>query len=227
MKPLNSQAGITIISLMIGLLLSMLCVLTGLTLYKNLVHVSAETKQYTLHDGRISSVMLSLQKAVQVSGYGIADADATDIVIVATTAKKRLLWRYLDEAGDPICKGIEEEISTEDGDTFHEVRLIAEEANCAADASLSTMAFDTKEGALGRWQIYPGEALATYLTTNIFILNYTIGQAVCSPFGGAEPQQHFYLQVNAPNAAELRGNITSAQNTYDYCLSNFYVAAAP
>jgi len=62
------QLGVSLISLMVGLLLSMIGILAGLTLYKNIVQTTVQTRSDAVQDGQIASALLTLQLELQSAG---------------------------------------------------------------------------------------------------------------------------------------------------------------
>ena len=68
---LNQQRGISLISLMVGTVLSMLTIIAMLALYKNLVQVAVDATQDANHDGGLASALLVAQLELQGAGFGM------------------------------------------------------------------------------------------------------------------------------------------------------------
>lgn len=225
-KRTRKQAGVTLISLMIGLLISMLTVLSGMTLYKNLSHINADTKRDTLHDGKLTTVMLRLQKAVHIAGYGISSAGADHIATQATTNGKQLLWRYSDGT-NYFCRGIEDDTVT-DATTnveYRQISFITAATGCDATAALTGLTWSV-DTIVERWPLAESVTLKNYITTNAEFFDFGVVQTNCAPFGITGIQARYAVTISAPDAAELHG-ANATTNSYQYCLPNLYVAATP
>ncbi len=229
----KNQTGISIISLMVGLLVSMLCILASLTLYKNLVGVAADTKMDAVHDGNISSAMLTIQKEVMAAGFGIVGAGINDVVanpVAAnggTPASIELLWRYIDDTG-VVCRGIREYQDDRGGITYRILRAIeATAANgCSQNGNLingMTWTLDDNN-FIGQWPLV-GE-LQTYVATNNTLFDFTVGTQNCAPYGSQNSASRYTVTARVPSALKLN-NIDNAAMyaavddiTYTYCLIN-------
>lgn len=73
-----NQRGFTLISLMVGTVVSMIGILALLFLYKNLVHTSVSALSSAKQDGQIASAQMTMQKELQTAGFGIVDAKASN-----------------------------------------------------------------------------------------------------------------------------------------------------
>jgi Tfp pilus assembly protein PilW len=230
MNQLKFQHGLSLIGLLIGLLISMLCILASLSLYKTLIHVAAESKLDSNHDGQLAAASLVMQMEVQSAGYGIANADADDVVVnVPTAGEKRLLWRYSTDNGSTfLCRGLHEFSETTNGQTFRILRVIRVASGCNGTGALTSFTWDTPVSVLGRWMVVNNgvtqSGLPQYLTTNATLFGFSLATASCSPYGvaGTAAANHLQLTVTAPSSASLAGAVGVALNTYNYCLANTY-----
>ena len=62
--------GFTIIELLVGIVIAMLCMITMLMLFKQLTQVSVSSTQDAEYDAQLQSGMLTIQKYVQNAGFG-------------------------------------------------------------------------------------------------------------------------------------------------------------
>lgn len=213
----SHQQGVTLISLMVGLLISMLAILASLTLYKNLIAIAADSNIDTMHDGQLAASMLTIQMVLQNAGYGIENAATDNVVIREDSSTIDLLWRFKDDSDVIQCRGFTESEETEDGASFRILSLQTVESGCDDTADLTSMAW-TSVATVGRWRIR--EALADYLANvTPTLLDFKITSVECSPYGAVIPAQHLNVTVSAPSSARLHGG-TATLNSYDYCLLN-------
>lgn len=225
---LRKAHGMTIISLLVGMFLSLLCILASLTLYKNLVVVAADTKIDALHDGALAASMLTAQKEVLSAGFGIDNADADDIVVrsIAATGTTpgtiELLWRYTTN-GTFFCRGLMETGETNTSNmTFRVLRIREVTSGCDETTALASMSW-TDVDTLAKWRVVG--ALATYINTNHTLLEFTVANAPCSPFGSTDLENHVVVTVAAPGSAKLNGANGMTDTVYEFCLPNTYPAS--
>lgn len=227
------QKGLSLIGLLIGLLISVLCILASLTLYKNLIRVATDSKLDSDHDGQLASAMLLIQLEVQSAGYGIPGATASHIVEhVPSAGIRQLLWRFTNDNGTTYqCRGIREE-SAEDGQ-FRVLKLIKVDAGCNVTAALSSFTWNAANpvATLGRWRVVAdgvaNVGLDDYISSKTTMFKFDVGNAVCNPYGansGATENRGF-LTVTAPGSAFLQGAAGMVASEYKYCLPNIYPAS--
>lgn len=227
----HAQRGMTLISLLIGLFISLMCILASLTVYKNLIFVAADTKVDAMHDGQLAAAMLTVQKEVMTAGFGIADADNSHLVrrtVAAdgsTPGSNELLWRYMEEDGTFVCRGIKESYYKRDNSDidFRQLAMREVQNGCTENASLTGLQWSDVD-ILGKWRLVG--ALATYITTNDNLLSFTISEQTCSPYGTTELQDHYSVQISAPSSAQLNGAASATATSYDFCLPNTYPPAS-
>lgn len=218
-NPFQHQKGVTLISLLVGLFISMLCILGSLTLYRNLIQVATESKIDTLHDGQLSAAMLTMQLELQAAGYGIENAGVNDVVRRKTdgsTDTIELLWRFNDDTYQ--CRGLKEDAVT-DAETglIYRVLTLRQASDCSGTMALTSMNWD-EQAVLAQWPVVAG--LRSYIETNGTLLDFDIAAVSCSPFGAMEAQPHLRVQISAPSSAVLNGVPGAQFNRYDYCLPN-------
>ncbi len=83
---IHHQRGFTLISLMVGTVISMVGILALLFIYKDLVHTSVTALSGAKLDGQIASAQLTMQKELQTAGFGIDQAKAGTHLILLRTA---------------------------------------------------------------------------------------------------------------------------------------------
>jgi len=220
----------TLVGLLIGLLISVLCMLGSLTLYKNLIQVATESKLDSNHDGQLASAMLTVQLEVQSAGFGIDNASLNHIVInEPETGKRQLLWRFSTDSGSTYqCRGLHEEEDT-NGGVFRVLKLVKVDSGCDGVTALDSLTWQTANpiAVLGRWRILDGDGLDNYIDTYSNMFGYGLTQEPCNPYGALSDatEDRVVLTVTAPGSAFLQGAADMTANEYKYCLPNIYPAS--
>lgn len=108
LAPRARQAGQSLISMMIGLVISLITISAMLVLYKTMVEVSANASRTALRDGQVSSALLAAQMELQSAGFGVPQTDALVSKLAVREAGKQLVWRYKDDlaAAGYVCSGL-------------------------------------------------------------------------------------------------------------------------
>lgn len=86
------QAGITLIGMMVGLVISLLTISAMLAIYKTSIDISVNASRSALRDGQMSAALLAAQIELQQAGYGIAPGEAG--VLSVSPDGQQVLWRY-------------------------------------------------------------------------------------------------------------------------------------
>jgi Tfp pilus assembly protein PilW len=228
---LSRQYGMSLIGLLIGLLISVLCILASLTLYKNLIHVATESKLDSNHDGQIASAMLVMQLEVLSAGYGIEEANFDHIIRhTPESGEIQLLWRFSPDSGTTFeCRGFHEEQLDDDG-IFRVLKLIKATSGCNGTATLSSLSWeDVSE--LGRWRVVDdgvtGVGLDDHILTKSTMFDFKLEEKLCSPYGASSgaTENHGFLTVTVPGSAALQNAPGITASEYQFCLPNIYLAS--
>ncbi|HSX84518.1 MAG TPA: hypothetical protein VLE50_03890 [Cellvibrio sp.] len=228
------QSGMSLISLLIGLLISVLCILGSLTLYKNLIHVATETKLDSNHDGQLASAMLMIQLEVQSAGFGIDGAGVEHIIKhIPTTGERQLLWRFTTDGTTYQCRGLFEQ--GEEQGLYRKLSLIKVNAGCDAATPLNNLTWDTANPVtvLGKWRVVDDGVtdigLDDYVADHDTMVNFELTPTACNPYGanGAVTDNRILLTITVPGSAYLQGAADMTPTEYQYCLPNIYPAASP
>lgn len=230
---LRSQAGLSLISLMVGMAISMFAVLGALALYRSTTQTvfgEGGLVRSSLQDGQLASGLLSAQIALQGAGYGIVSpATGTHflllsnallnpdtltlsgtVVTIGAAAKSgnALVWitnpSLSASSADYRCQGLVSDASTK------ALYMIQSSAACQP----LTTQWD-KITWLRR----------SLVDTNVQVQAVTLSvqnASNCWPFG-AVPET--ISKVAAPTASVAvklgySGSVTGASNTYTSCLAN-------
>lgn len=214
----KTQAGVSLIGLMIGLFISMLCILASLTLYKTLIHVSTEARVDTFHDGQLAAALLTTQLEIQSAGYGLDGTGTGDVVETqASSGVLELLWRYYDVDNSVYrCRGLNELSVDISGMTYRVLKLVRVNSGCNENSALVDMTW-VDVTRLGQWPVR--ENLAIYMSGRQSMLDVSITPAVvCSPYGAVKGSEHSLVTISAPSSSRINGGVSGAMTSFKYCL---------
>lgn len=111
---MRQEKGISLISLLIGTVISMIGVLATLSLYKSLIKNTAETVTAAQQEGQISTSILALSKELSSAGFRVTSPTQA-LQLNDSTTPTALTWFYqsLDELGatHSHCRGLRAEES--------------------------------------------------------------------------------------------------------------------
>lgn len=219
--------GMSLISLMIGILISMIGILAGFTLYQNMVKVTLQTRTDAAQDGQLASAMLSLQLELQSAGFGIDKTvnPGPHLTLVAGPPQM-LYWRYIETAVNPVCKGLGvNDVVNEEGETRRQVQLLSPEnpASCTLDATLSGLAGGWKATAVLAEFRKSEEALDV---KSFPVITITEAAANCFPYGLGQAGNYRMVTISADGAVR-RAAIDAgeaapaiAPSVYSFCIPN-------
>lgn len=220
MSCISKQQGLSLISLLVGLFISMLCILTGLTLYKSTLRMSTDSKIDTQLDGQITSALLTLQLELQSAGYGVPGANASDVIKTTHNGNQVLAWRY-HNGTEFICRGVKE-FETGTSPKYRNLELITADG-CSENVDLATLDWAptaiAKKTLIGRWPVFGG--LVGHITSNANLFTFSAPAFIsCSPYGALESAQHLQVAISAPSSAVLNGASNAVSHSFTLCLLN-------
>lgn len=218
----NSQQGMSLISLMIGVSLSIFGMLVTTSMHAR-HQVAVNSLQHAIiHNRLLITAMSTMQKEVQSAGYGITGADQNDIItlfVPATStvpASRTLLWRYRD-SGAVVCRGIRESGFFTNNIERRVLNTITSPLDCDETTPLQNFAWSGVDGHLGQWDVR--NELVTHINNNDTLFSFGLLDTTCSTSGGTQTGRHLLATISAPNNAELNGSM-AAQNSVTACLIN-------
>ncbi|MBD9370244.1 prepilin-type N-terminal cleavage/methylation domain-containing protein [Xanthomonas sp. XNM01] len=105
-RPSRRQRGQTLISMMVGLVISLLTIAAMLAIYKMMIEISGNASRSALRDGQVALAMLATQIEMQQAGYAIPETDTQPRIDVS---EERVVWRYRagTSASATSCAGVE------------------------------------------------------------------------------------------------------------------------
>jgi Tfp pilus assembly protein PilV len=223
----RGQHGMSLISLMIGMLISMIGVLAGFMLYQNMIKVTLQTRSAAAQDGQLASAMLSLQLELQSAGFGIDKVASPGPHLVLVAGPPQVLyWRYLNDPSattSAVCRGFR--IQDSENDTKRQLQLLSPitPASCTLDAALP--------GLAGGWESFSVLAEFRKLEEALAVKSFpeiTIADAVssCFPFGLGEAGNYRMVTITADGAVRRAAiddgdaSPSIAPSVYQFCIPN-------
>lgn len=193
---MKDQQGITMVSLLVGLAISMLCLIALLTLFRTVVFTSVDSRKSSILDTQLQNSLTTVQMLAQNAGFGYLPA-TTNIVevssITSITNDPAVLWRYdhdVDTTTASICQGV----------TYTGNALILLRSTCSYDLPLVADTTWTKDSTLA--------SFSTGTTITFDLVDQT-----CAPYGSSIVTGNKVLEITASNS-------TGASMKFPVCLSN-------
>lgn len=107
--PQRRHRGESLISLMIGLLISTLTIAGMLVLYKAMVQVSGNASRTAIRDGQASAALTAVQMDLQSAGFGVPATDPLATKLAVLSGDTAVVWRSkpnLDPTTGFQCTGL-------------------------------------------------------------------------------------------------------------------------
>jgi hypothetical protein len=242
----GGQQGTTLISLLIGMVVSMLAILASLSMFHSLLLTSAEAKTDARQEGDLSLAVLRLETELQAAGFNMNRAAAAgrnlDFVAVPQAAAGRsdLAWRFNDGTRF-ICRRA---ISRLDANGRYTLDLFDAQAsaNCATILlSASSVALDANWAFTERLvditlQNFNAQAAGTPTFTQPLILfeSLAANDRPCMPFGAVAPvaaggtaPKHPVLNLGVFDVATVNDAnstaTTAPSRPHTLCLANIFL----
>mgnify|MGYP000028190654 FL=1 len=194
---MKNQQGFTLVSLLVGLAISMLCLMALLALFRTVIHTSVDARKSSILDTQLQNSLTTIQVLAQNAGFGYPASSIPNIVEVASiadvTANKAILWRLDDDIKTTtasICQGI----------TYTENALILLKSRCSYDLPLATGSTWEKDSTLA------------YFPTGTTI-TFVLKDQICAPYGSAIITGTKVLNITASDS-------TGTKIKFPVCLSN-------
>lgn len=115
-RPLRArrgQAGASLVSMMVGLVISLITIGAMLAVYRTAATVSTSAAATTQREGQLASALLGAQIELQQAGFGL-EAGEAGLELTPT----EVAWRYRRELGGPLfCAGLRIGTSGQGADT--------------------------------------------------------------------------------------------------------------
>lgn len=198
-----AKNGFTLVELLIGMLIGMLCIIILLMLFKQISRVGMVSARDAEYDAQLETGMLIAQKLIQNAGYGSGNAaDITEGFITFTSAtvanattagQPAIFWRVSPDPNATTksfdCYGLAERISASGANQIHRLMYLKKTGCNSAPTDLKGMQNWTAEPIV-KVDINENEvteaASAASVTPNVQarkpIFTFAKGNS-CAPFG--------------------------------------------
>ncbi|MCL7714510.1 PilW family protein [Stenotrophomonas mori] len=214
-RPRRGQCGQSLISMMVGLVISLITIAAMLVLYKTMVTVSSDASRAALRDGQMAAGLLAAQLDLQAAGFGVEPAPGLDDRIALSDAGRQVVWRYLQD-GASACAGLRVEtaglyrlppkscdsVAAVDWDTNERMPMALMPKN--PDGSLFELA-----GERGGMSLAGGHV-------------FSLERAACLPY-----MQQDAATLPAVQRVSLKRVDGSGEPLFSVCLPNLAAAAVP
>lgn len=213
MRQLNTQRGMTLISLMVGTVLSMLTILAVLALYKNLIQVSVTASQDAKHDGGLASALLTAQMELSSAGFGLDENASTLIHLPSGTTA--ILWRYKAlNATQVSCSGLLLRPQPGKEADAHTLTLL-HKADCST--ALNSLSVANSDSDLqASWGTAPSAITNLASFAPSINLSFESTETNCSNYGIGNGTPHPQITIKASNSA----SVAALKTAYNVCLAN-------
>ncbi|AOY00667.1 PilW family protein [Jeongeupia sp. USM3] len=233
MRNFSQQRGISIISMMVGLTISMIVVLAMMSLYKTTVKTTLESKSSAVKDGSRISAFLTVESALQSAGYGVEYADAAalagalfafqkdgdddfaafDPTLIGTKSNAALVWSW-----SSVSNGVAPTAADRCAILFAPARgglQYVASANCPTPGAPTAGGVEDAVANHAVWIVGPASPQVTINVTP---------DAGCEPFGittapAGTVGGKFKVVLNTTNSNGIAVTSTT-------CLANLHLAAA-
>ncbi|KAA8733284.1 hypothetical protein F4V57_08645 [Acinetobacter qingfengensis] len=216
---MNKQKGVTLTSLLIGLLIAMLCILAVLSLYRTVVHTGVDSRKAATHDTQLQSALTTVQMLLQNAGFGLDPSGShvnigtisfknSSNVDVSTTA---LVWKNAGSSdGTSItCHGIADIA----GSGERQLVLLSG-SNCTSTSNLSAASW-TQESILATLSDFSSDS------TNPVQVTFAKSNASCTPYGAGSVD----TSVLHPNVTISATTSTKQTVNISVCLLNIVASS--
>lgn len=234
-----SQRGTTLISLLVGLVVSMLAILACLSMFHSLVVTSAEAKADARQEGDLSLAVLRLETELQSAGFDMGRAAGAagrnvDFMVVNSAGRSDVAWRFRDGAR-LVCRRATSSLSN---GRYTLDLFDALAAKCTADWALNQNVTTEADWVfLERFVDLALYSLGTQTTLAQPLITFASAAAddsTCMPFGAAPPvpaggtaPKHPVLSLGVFDVATVNAPDVNAttlpSRPHSLCLANIFL----
>lgn len=196
------QSGTTLISLLIGLLIAMLCILALLSSYRTIVKTGAESRIASTHDTQLQAGLTTAQLFLQNAGFGLEGSNnlLTTNIQVGSKTISAVLWRY-NNGTNIICQGLTDiESSDNKKRKFVLIQGFENDNGSPCNATLSLASFKWKvQSTLANLEDYSNDK------SNPKQITFNQATSACTPFGAGtveDSSQHPLITIFAKTSTQ-------------------------
>lgn len=192
---IKQQQGYSLISTLVGIVISLATVGVMLTTYRLIGDTSIETTQEMNRDGQTLSILQVLEMEIQQSGFGTNTGGAVNDDILVSNQGKRIAWRYKPELASAAvsCKGIEILSSASDRREAGVYGYAISNCTSASNAAVWN-ATPTKLANSSAFFVQQGEVGGLSLADGVFVKS---ASSVCAPYNSGESRTHPTIELSA------------------------------
>lgn len=212
------QSGTTLISLLIGLLIAMLCILALLSSYRTVVKTGVESRIAATHDTQLQAGLTTAQMFLQNAGFGLEGLNnlLTATIQIESKSVSAVLWRY-NNGTNTVCQGLTD-VESLDNKKRRFVLLEGFESDSGSpcNSTLNLGSF--------KWKVQSTLAnLEDYSTdkSNPKQVNFNQSSSICTPYGAGtadEGSQHPLITISAQTSTQKIAGLATVQ--VPICLLN-------
>lgn len=234
----QTQRGLTLIGLMVGLLISSIVVLSMFILYRTIVHITVDSTESARRDADLMSGMLAANMRLQGAGFAVVDAAyGTHLLVLrnaAIPADGAGMSGTAQTAGQPMeGNGVVWSSTDLDGSTRCEALVPTPGDGTEASTGMS-YTYATPCNGIAQWQSLPWKAPSPIITRAK--VDVSVRTTACKPFGIEQGPGGIQLTLYAldsmqlaayadANHTEVEPSPLQAQSTgvskNSVCLANF------
>lgn len=215
------QLGATLVSLLVGLVIAMLCIIAVLTAYKTIVKSGVDSRRASTHDSQLQSGITSAQMFLQNAGFGLDGNNhvlSTTLEINSKNANT-ILWRF-KEGSTIVCQGL----ADIEGENNINRKLVLIEG-FADDSNRACNQIDNLSSFV--WKVQSTlSTLEDYSTdqANPSQVSFVKESKACIPFGAtdsSEITQHPYITISVATSTQKIAGLEKVK--VPVCLVNIAV----
>lgn len=202
---MKSQSGMTLVGLLVGLVISMLCIIAVLSAYRTMVKAGVESRVASTHDTQLQSGLTTAQMFLQNAGFGLDGSShflQSGTISVKYKNINAVLWRFKD-GSTVICQGLADIVSADNKKRSFVLLngfLDDTETNCSETENLSSTNIKWKVKAnLAELEDYSSDK------SNPKQIDFEQSTANCTPFGAGDPDvntQHPLVTIMAQTSTQ-------------------------
>ena len=215
------QLGATLVSLLVGLVIAMLCIIAVLTAYKTTVKAGVDSRRASTHDTQLQSGITSAQMFLQNAGFGLDGNNHVLSTTLEINSKdvNTVLWRFR-EGSTIVCQGL----ADIEGENNINRKLVliegfADDSNTACNQIDNLSSFVWKaQSTLSTLEDYSTDQ------SNPSQVSFVQESKACIPFGAtdsSEITQHPYITISVATSTQKIAGLEKVK--VPVCLVNIAV----
>lgn len=196
------QSGTMLISLLIGLLIAMLCILALLSSYRTIVKTGVESRIAATHDTQLQAALTTAQMMLQNAGFGLQGSNnlLTTTIQVGSKTISAVLWRY-NNGTNIVCQGLADvESSDNKKRRFVLLEGFENDSGTLCNGTSNLGSFKWKEqSTLANLEDYSSDK------SNPKQITFKQTTFACTPFGAGtldDSSQHPLIIINAKTSTQ-------------------------